>query len=577
MLKLRSVSILGAVLLAATVACARAPEAPPTPVAAPTTAAKPAAQPTVAAAAPAPTTAPASAPTAAPAAGATSKPAAPAATTAPAAAATTAPAAAASPRGGEIVVGKDQEAPGLDPAKNPASAAIRVFDLMYSRLTRLDGQMRPQPDLAEKWEISPDGKTYTFHLRTGVKFHNGRELTASDVKYTYERIINPDTASIARSFFEPIDSIEATDPATVTIKLKAPYTPFLVNTAASWAGIVAKEIVDENKGDLNKVDAGSGPFKLQEWTPDTRTVLVRNADYYISGQPAVDKITYLIMPEESARIAALRTGNIQFTVLSAAGFDTIKNDAAVKAVEASTLSYFYLGMNVAKPPFDKPQVRQAISYAVDRNEIISSVFRGHARPTGPVPSAMADWAVDTAQFETYKPNIDKAKQLMAEAGVTNLKTTMMAMSTLPAQVDAAQVIRSQLLKIGIDAEVQPLEVGVYVDTWRKKGMELMVGGNGSGTNPDRAVCFFFCTDGSANVWNYSNPKVDSAGAEARSATDQAKAKTLYDEAQKTIVNDAPNLFLANQNQFLAYSPKLVNFNAMPDESWQGLITAGIQP
>jgi peptide/nickel transport system substrate-binding protein len=249
----------------------------------------------------------------------------------------------------------------------------------------------------------------------------------------------------------------------------------------------------------------------------------------------------------------------------------------VKAIEGPTLGYFYLGMNVAKPPFDKPQVRQAISYAVDRNEIISSVFRGHARPTGPVPSALADWAVDTSQFDTYRPNVDKAKQLLAEAGVTNLKTTMMAMSTLPQQVDAAQVIRSQLLKVGIDAEVQPLEVGVYVDTWKKKGMELMVGSNGAGTNADRAVCFFFCSDGSANVWNYSNAKVDTDGAEARSATDTARAKTLYDDAQKQIVNDAPNLFLANQNQFLAYSPKLANFAPMPDESWQGLITAAVQP
>ena len=448
---------------------------------------------------------------------------------------------------------------------------------MYSRLTRLDVQMRPQPDLAEKWEISPDGKTYTFHLRKGVKFHNGRELTASDVKYTYERIINPDTASIAKSFFDPIASVEANDASTVTIQLKAANTPFLVNTAATWAGIVAKEVVDENKGDLNKVDAGSGPFKLQEWTPDTRTVLIRNSDYYVPGQPAVDKITYLIMPEESARIAALRTGNIQFTILSAAGFDTLKSDTSVKAIGGPTLGYFYLGINVAKPPFDKPQVRQAISYAVDRGEIISSVFRGHARPTGPVPSALADWAVDTTQFETYKPNVDKAKQLLAEAGVSNLKTTMMAMSTLPQQVDAAQVIRSQLLKVGIDAEVQPLEVGVYVDTWKKKGMELMVGSNGAGTNADRAVCFFFCTDGSANVWNYSNDKVDSAGAEARSAADQSRAKTLYDDAQKQIVNDAPNLFLANQNQFLAYSPKLANFTPMPDETWQGLITATVQP
>jgi ABC-type transport system substrate-binding protein len=546
--KMRLVNGFSAILLVLLVACARAPEAPPT--AAPQAPAAKPAQTSVPAAAPAPTSAPA------------------AAATAPAGAAPTA---------SELVVGKDQEGPGLDPARNPAQAAIRTFDLMYSRLTRLDVQMRPQPDLAEKWEISTDGKTYVFHLRKGVKFHNGRDLTATDVKYTYERIINPDTASIAKSFFDPIDHVDATDPLTVTIVLKTAYTPFLVNTAASWAGIVAKEVVDANNGDLNKVDAGSGPFKLQEWTPDTRTVLVRNSDYYVAGQPAVDKITFLIMPEESARIAALRTGNIQFTVLTAAGFDTIKGDTSVKAVEGPTLSYFYLGMNVAKPPFDKPQVRQAISYAVDRNEIISSVFRGHARLTGPVPTAMADWAVDTSQFDTYTPNIEKAKQLMSAAGVSNVKTTMSAIASLPAQVDAAQVIRSQLLKIGIDAEVTPLETGVYVDTWKKKGMELMVGGNGSGTNPDRAVCFFFCTTGSANVWNYSNPTVDNAGVEARSAPDQAKAKSLYSDAQKIIVTDAPNLFLANQNQFMAYSPKLVNFTPMPDESWQGLITAGLQP
>ena len=195
MFGMRLLPALSGLLLALVVACARPPDAPPTATTAPAAAAKPttaAAAPTTAAAAP--TTAPAAAPTTVAAA----KP-----TTAAAPAATTAAAPAA--KGGEIVIGKDQEAPGLDPAKNPASAAIRVFDLTYSRLTRLDTQMRPQPDLAEKWDISPDGKTYTFHLRKGVKFHNGRELTATDVKYTYERIINPETASIAKSFFDPID------------------------------------------------------------------------------------------------------------------------------------------------------------------------------------------------------------------------------------------------------------------------------------------------------------------------------------------------------------------------------------
>jgi len=335
-------------------------------------------------------------------------------------------------------------------------------------------------------------------------------------------------------------------------------------------------VVDANGGDLNKVDAGSGPFVLQEWTPDTRTVLVRDPNYYMPGQPAADKITFQITPDENARIPALRTGNIQFPVLSAAGYDTLKSDTSVKAVEGPTLSYAYLGMNVARAPFDKPEVRQAISYAVDRNEIINSVFRGHARPTGPVPSAMADWAIDVSTVDTYTPNLDKAKQLMTQAGVSNVKTTMIAMASLPYQVDAAQVIRAQLQRIGIDAEVQPQEVGIYVDNWKKKNMDLMVGGNGSGTNPDRAVCFFFCTDGSANVWNYTSTKVDSDGAEGRTATDQTKVKSLYDDAQKQIIDDAPNLFLANQNQFLAYSPKLQNFTVMPDESWQGLITASVQ-
>jgi peptide/nickel transport system substrate-binding protein len=402
-------------------------------------------------------------------------------------------------------------------------------------------------------------------------------LTSADVKYTYERILNPDTASITRSFFEVIDHIDTPDPQTVVFTLKQPYAPFLVNTAISWTGIVAREVVEANNGDLNKVDAGSGPFALQEWTPQTRTVLTRNADYYLPGQPGLDKITYLIMPEESARIAALRTGNVQFTELTSAGFDTLKNDRGVAAVNAPTLSYTYLGMNVARPPLDKPQVRQAISAAIDRNAIVQTVFRGYARQTGPIPTAMADWALDPAKFPSYQPDLDKARQLMAEAGLPNgFKTTIMAMATLDYQVEAAQVIQSQLQKINIQSDVQPLEVGVYVDTWKKKGMELMVGGNGAGTNPDRAICFFFCTDGSANVWNFSDPQVDQLALQASQSSDPAAAKQLYDQAQLRIVDAAPNLFLANQDQFVAYAPSVKNFKPMPDGSWQGLIQTSIE-
>jgi peptide/nickel transport system substrate-binding protein len=505
--------------------------------------------------------------------------AAPQATAVPPAAGPTAAPAAISAAGtrGELTVGKEQEAPGLDPAKNPASAAILVFDLMYSRLVRLDSQMRPTPDLAESWQQT-DPKTWVFHLRQGVKFHNGRPLTSADVKYTYERILNPETASIARSFFDVIDKVDTPDPATVVFTLRQPYAPFLVNTAITWTGIVAREVVEANTGDLNKVDAGSGPFMLQEWTPQTRTVLVRNPEYYMPGQPGLEKLTFLIMPEESARIAALRTGNVQFTELTSAGFDTLKNDRSLIPVNAPSLSYAYLGMNVGKPPLDKVQVRQAINYVVDRNEIVQTVYRGYARQTGPIPTAMADWSLDPGKFEAYKPDVNKARQLMADAGLSGgFKTTIMAMSTFPAQVEAAQVIQSQLQKINVQSDVQPLEVGVYVDTWKKKGMELMVGVNGAGTNPDRAICFFFCTDGTANVWNFSDPQIDQAAAQASQATDQSTARQLYDQSQMRIVDEAPNLFLANPDQFLAHTPKVKNYTPMPDGSWQGLIQTTIEP
>jgi peptide/nickel transport system substrate-binding protein len=392
------------------------------------------------------------------------------------------------------------------------------------------------------------------------------------VKYTYERVLAPETGSIARSFFLVIDKIETPDKYTVRFLLKDPFTPFLVNTAISWMGIVAREIVEQNRGDLNKVAAGSGPFMLQEWSPENRTVLVRNPDYYIPGQPVLDKVTFLIMKEESARIAALRTGRVHFTILTAAGLDTLKGSSRIKVVSGPTLSYNYLGMNVGREPFNNLKVRQAVNFVVDRKEIIDTVFRGHARLTGPVPSAMADWAIDVANHPFYKSDVNRAKQLMAEAGLPNgFKTTVMAMATLPAQVESAQVIQSQLKKIGIEAEIQPLEVGVYVDNWRRKAMNMMVGGNGSGTNPDRAIAFFFSTRGTANVWNFSDERIDELAARAATLTSRVAAKALYDEAQRRIIELAPNLFLANPDDFIAYLPVVKNYTPMPDQTFRYLV------
>jgi peptide/nickel transport system substrate-binding protein len=185
---------------------------------------------------------------------------------------------------------------------------------------------------------------------------------------------------------------------------------------------------------------------------------------------------------------------------------------------------------------------------------------------------MAGWAIDVSDNPFYKPDINKAKQLLAEAGVPNgFKTAIMAMATIPAQVESAQVIQSQLKRIGIEAEIQPLEVGVYVDNWRRKAMHMMVGGNNGGTNPDRAIAFFFSTRGSANVWNFSDERIDELAARAPTLTSRMAAKALYDEAQRRVIELAPNLFLANPDDFIAYLPRVRNYTTMPDQTFQYLM------
>jgi peptide/nickel transport system substrate-binding protein len=183
--------------------------------------------------------------------------------------------------------------------------------------------------------------------------------------------------------------------------------------------------------------------------------------------------------------------------------------------------------------------------------------------------------VDPAQFASYKPDVNKAKSLMAEAGVTSAKATLQPFPGAP-YAEAAQIVQNQLKQIGLDITIQPVETGQYVDNWTKKNMDLMVGGNGSGTTPDRAVCFFFCTTGSANVWNFSDPQIDDLAVQARQTTDDAKAKQLYSQAETRIVDLAPNLVLANQNQFVAYSKKLTGFKTMPDGTEPYLVQSSIQ-
>jgi len=455
----------------------------------------------------------------------------------------------------QIVVAADQDPVGLDPQKVPAASSARIYSLVYSSLTKMDANFNLKPDLAKSWEISQDGKTVTFHLRQGVKFHNGREFTSDDVKYSYERILDPKTASIAASYFKSIDSIETPDKYTVVFKLKNPDSALLANTSSPFASIVPKEVKD-----LNTEAVGTGPYKLDKIVEGQYVLLKKNPDYYVKGLPKANSIKFLIMKDEAQRTAAIRAGKVDIASISADTAKILSKAKNVSVKEYQSLEYSYLGINVNKKPFNDPKVRQAISYAVDRNEIIKTVWKGKAKLTGPIAPAQDKWALDTSEYPSYQHNVEKAKELLKEAGYPNgFKTTIETASTYPDMIETAQILQQQLKAVGIDAQINQLEWGNYVELWSSKKMDLMVGRNTSGTDPDRSLRFFFATDGSANVWNYSNKDYDKLVEQGLQVSDDNQRKELYDQAQKLLVNDSPNLFLASPINFYAVSNKVKGF------------------
>src|SRR2546425_4809740 len=276
-------------------------------------------------------------------------------------------------RGGTLILARSGEVTNLDPHKVPAFTSARVFELVYSYLMRLDDSLGVQSDLAASMpRTSPDGKTVTVKLRTGVKFQNGDPLTSADVKYTFDRIIDTKTGAVARSFFTDVDTITAPDPTTVVFNLKNPNGALLAYMAHPNTGIVSKKIGEAN-ADLSKKETaiGSGPFKLVEWVPDNFMRFEANKDYYVSGQPYLDGIRINVVPDESNLAAALRTKAADMAIVTDPKVArTLRSETGITLDSKPSLSYNLLFLNTKRKPLDNLKVRQAVAYAIDRKAII---------------------------------------------------------------------------------------------------------------------------------------------------------------------------------------------------------------
>lgn len=453
---------------------------------------------------------------------------------------------------------------GFDPHTISAAAAIRVFGQVYECLIDFNEDMSFRPVLAEKWE-TPDDRTYVFTLRKGVKFHNGREMTAEDVKYSFERILGRGAAGElagalgnSPSYYKGIETIEVVDPYTVKFVLAAPNAAFLSGLTSRYGAIVPKEIAEANANSLMTIDTmcGTGPFMYKSSTIDNNIVLVKNEDYYVADQPKLDGVSFYLIADEGARLAALQTGEVNLTPLSAMNLPTAQSNPDLKVLEYQSLYYTFLGFNLSNKELQNKDVRHAMSMAVNRDEIINYVYSGQATVSSFAPPAMGRWTWNPTQSALYKQDLAAAKALMEKAGYseTNRLKMTMAAGLLDSIRDTAVILQQQLKPIYIDVEITNLESAQYVEIWGKMntpeaGFDSMCGYNGSGTDPNRAVSFFYSTTGGANKWGYTNAKVDELCAKGVATTDDATRKAAYDEAQQIIIDESPNLWFCSPMEY----------------------------
>lgn len=473
-------------------------------------------------------------------------------------------------RGGTLVLARQGEATNLDPHKVPAFTSHRVFELVYSTLTRLGEDLSVQPDLAESWQLSPDGKQVTFKLRQ-AKFHNGDPLTSADVKFTFERIINPDTKAVGQAFFTDLEKIDATDDRTVVFTLKRPNVALLTYMAHPNASIVSRKVTESAGGDLSKKEyaIGSGPFRLVEWVPDNYMRFDAFKDFYIQGQPYLDGIRINIVPNETGLGAALRTKAADMAlIVEPRTAQTLRNEQGIVVDAKPSLNPNVLLLQSKHKPFDNPKVRQAIAYAIDRKQLIDMVAFGEGEPTGPIPPSLRLYALPTSEFDLYKRDLNKARQLLQEAGVGSVEFTILTQNTEPAYAkDIAQIVQQQLSEIGIKANIELMEFTQWVQRWLKADFEMAPGLRSGQPDPDFYLYRYHASDGNLKyVHGVENPKAAQAIEQARTTTDVQKRKELYAIAQRELVNDVSHIWLWVGRDYVGLLPTTKGFVHLPTGS-----------
>ena len=443
--------------------------------------------------------------------------------------------------GGTLAAALTGEPDTLDPATSAIYTATQVFSNVFSTLVAIDEKNEFYGVLATKWE-QPDPKTWVFDLVDNAAFHNGEKFTAEDVKYTIERILDPATAATSAALFASIESVDATSPTQVTIKLKYPFAPFLINVInEGW--IVNKTAIEA--GDSARKPVGTGPFQFVEWIQGDHATLKKFDGYFVKGRPYLDGVEFKFLLVDQSRIEALRSGDLDWAdAIPLQQLKTLSADPAFTYVSSPIAGIpDFLSLNCAKPPFDNMAFRQAIAFAVDRKQIRDIAYFGAGEVgSAEVPSGSV-WFGGEDPYANG-PDIEKAKAKLAEAGITTPFTIKyLGLPQYPELLKTGEVVRDNLKAIGITMEIEQVEVSVWFDRYVKGDYEITSAYHEGTIDPDYFYALVIRSDASLNAAFYKNADLDAMIDAAGREPDQVKRKELYSGIRFTVADEAPVIFV----------------------------------
>lgn len=472
--------------------------------------------------------------------------------------------------GGKVTMSlADADVKNFDPIIPTDNMSIWTMVLIYDQIVRNGPSGKEvEPGLAEKWDVAPDGLSYTFHLRD-AKFHDGSDVTSEDCLYSVNRCAF-DKDSQGAWLFSAVDKLETPDAKTLKITLKNKWAPFLADVSIYNASIIPKKLHEAQGAKFFEAPVGSGPFKFNLWEKTNRIVLKKSDSYWEPGKPYLDEIEFLVLTDANTRMLKFQAGELD--IATSVPFSQLKSLAAnpnYKTDLGGAAKFQYIAMNNTRKPFDDKKVRQAINYAIDKEALIKSVLFGYGKPANTMLPLML-YHNDTVKG--YPFDLDQAKKLIAESSAKDgWKATLFVTTGDPIGQQVGQLLKDEMSEIGGEVTIQLVEPGSVTDQIHKLDYDWSTSYYTTDIiDPDELATFGFVSDGGAqSVWTgYKNPEVDTMAKQAEEEIDPDKRKDLYNKMQEAVTDDAPVIFLFYPDGNAATRSNIQDFRILPTGNYR---------